>query len=155
MAPAKEPRRLTHQDVEDLTTDLHDEACPTTARLLAFDAVNGLTGLCECCDDRTSYHLLITRDDGNQDFCVYCVVDGSADDDDTFALSELWEDAVFKHRIASDQAFSAWRPLQPAWPDEDDDDACCDRHALNADHDGPCAAWLDSDDSDDGCEVVE
>ena len=31
----------------------------------------------------------------------------------------------------------------------------CDRHALNKDHPGPCAAWVDSDESDDGCEVQE
>lgn len=33
--------------------------------------------------------------------------------------------------------------------------ACCDRHAMNPDHAGPCAAWLNSPDTDDGCEVVE
>ena len=137
MAPAKEPRRLTHQDVEDLTTDLHEQADPTAAHLLAWDAVNGMTGLCEFCDERTSYHLLISRETTDEDLCVYCVTNGEADEeDDTFSLSELWDDDLFKHRIGTDQA-------------------CCDRHALNADHEGPCAAWLDSDDSDDGCEVVE
>lgn len=34
--------------------------------------------------------------------------------------------------------------------------ACCDRHALDPLHGGPCAAWVGfPSDSEDGCEVVE
>ncbi len=32
-------------------------------------------------------------------------------------------------------------------------EACCDRHSLNKDNPSPCAAWVDSDEADDGCEV--
>ena len=62
---------------------------------------------------------------------------------------EVWIDEEIKKDAEAEDTCGRRRASDIRWR------CSCDRHALNSDHPGPCAAWIDSDESDDGCEVQE
>lgn len=99
------------------------------AMSILVDAINGQAGACPVCGESV-VDTLRSGDDGTT--CLVCLKD---DEPDGLFIT-----------VGTDH-FNAWAPVAEV--------DCCDRHALNPNHAGPCAAWLDSDESEDGCEVVE